>query len=119
MLGLDVVDGRVGGGEGAAVDALATLGLRVGARSGVRGAAGATDRRLAWPGAFEAAAAAAGGEVTLEARDVAGLDATTLEGRGFAAGAGFLGLGAAAGFGAGAGCEMICRMSVSLTKRPC
>ena len=61
MLGLDVVDGRVGGGEGAAVDALATLGLRVGARSGVRGAAGATDRRLAWPGAFEAAAAAAGG----------------------------------------------------------
>lgn len=113
MLGLEVVVGRVGGGEGAAVDVLATLGLRVGARSGVRGAAGATDRRLAWPGAFEAA----GGEVTLEARDVAGLDATTLEGRGFAAGAGFLGLGAAAGFGAG--CEMICRMSVSLTKRPC
>lgn len=45
-LGLDVTDGRVGGGEGAAVEALATLGLRAGPRSGVRGAAGATDWRF-------------------------------------------------------------------------
>lgn len=43
VLGFEVTDGRVGGGEGATVDALATLGLRAGARSGVRGAAGATD----------------------------------------------------------------------------
>ena len=112
-LGRDAADGRVGGGEGAAVDALATLGLRAGARSGVRGgAAGATDWRLAWLGALEVA----GGEVTLAGLvDVdAGLGATTLEGRDLGAGA--LGFGAAA---FGAGCEMIRRTSVSLTNSPC
>ena len=43
VLGFETTEGRVGGGEGATVEALATLGLRVGARSGVRGATGATD----------------------------------------------------------------------------
>lgn len=111
-LGRDVADGRVGGGESAAVDAFATLGLRAGARSGVRGAAGATDWRLVWLGALEVA----GGEVTLAGRvDVdAGLGATTLEGRGLGAGA--LGFGAAV---FGAGCERMWRMSVSFTNNPC
>lgn len=45
VLGLEVTEGRVGGGEGAAVEALAMLGLRTGARSGVRGAV-ATDWRF-------------------------------------------------------------------------
>lgn len=112
-LGRDATDGRVGGGEGAAVDALATLGLRAGARSGVRGgAAGATDWRLAWLDALEVA----GGEVTLAGRvDVdAGRGATTLEGRDLGGGA--LGFGAAA---FGAGWEMIRRTSVSFTNSPC
>ena len=99
-LGLEVTDGRVGGGEGAAVDALATLGLRTGPRSGVRGAAGATDWRFVWLDAFEAA----GGEVTLAGRVDAGLGATTLEGRDRGAGAGALGFGAAA---FGTGCDSI------------
>lgn len=113
-LGRDAADGRVGGGEGAAMEALATLGLRAGARSGVRGAAGATDWRLVWLGALEVA----GGEVTLAGRvDVdAGLGATTLEGRGLGAGA--FGFGAAAA-AFGAGCEMIRRISVSFTNSPC
>lgn len=112
VLGLDVTGGREGGGEGAAVDALATLALRAGARSGVRGATGATDWRLIWLDALEVA----GGEMTLAGRvDVdAGLGATTLEGRDLGAGA--LGFGAAT---FGAGCEMIRRMSVSFTKSPC
>jgi hypothetical protein len=113
-LGRDATDGRAGGGEGAAVDALATLGLRAGARSGVRGAAGATDCRFVWLAALEVA----GGEVTLAGRvdvDVdAGRGAATLEGRDLGAGA--FGFGAAA---FGAGCEMIWRMSVSFTKSPC
>lgn len=114
-LGRDATDGRVGGGEGAAVEALATLGLRAGARSGVRGAAGATDWRLVWLGALEVA----GGEVTLAARvDVdAGLGVTTLDGR--VLGAGAFGFGAAAAAAFGAGCEMIRRMSVSFTNSPC
>lgn len=113
-LGLDVTDGRVGGGDGAMVAALATLGLRAGVRNGVRGAAGATDWRFVWLGAL----AVAGGEVILAGRaDVdVGRGATTLEGRGLGAGAGTLGLGAAA---FGAGCEMIRSMSVSFTKSPC
>lgn len=111
MLGLEVTDGRVGGGDGAAVEALATLGLRVGARSGVRGAAGATDWRFVWLGAF----GAAGGEVTLAGLVDAGLGAATLEGRDLGADAGAFGFGAAA---FGAGCEMMRSMSVSFTKRP-
>lgn len=112
VLGLEVTEGRVGGGEGAAVEVLATLGLRTGARSGVRGAAVVTDWRFVWPGALEVA----GGEVTLAGLVDAGLGATTLGGRDLGAGAAVLGLGAVA---FGAGCVRICRISDSFTKRPC